>query len=81
MICAPVSIWPPASYCSPEHWDLAGTLNASLRAQGINLPASDLLIATVAHSVKMPLLAKDAHFETIRKRCLPEQKIISPSLP
>jgi hypothetical protein len=39
------------------------------------------LIATVAHSVKMPILAKDAHFETIRKRCLPEQKPISPSLP
>ena len=65
----------------PEHWDLAGSLNAMLRAKGINLPASDLLIATVAHSVKMPILAKDEHFETIRKRCLPELKIISPSLP
>jgi predicted nucleic acid-binding protein len=65
----------------PEHWDLAGMLNASLRAKGINLPASDLLIAIVAHSYKMPLLAKDAHFETIRECCLPELKIISPSLP
>jgi hypothetical protein len=29
----------------------------------------------------MPLLAKDAHFETIRQRCLPKLKIISPPLP
>ncbi|MCU0778698.1 MAG: PIN domain-containing protein [Akkermansiaceae bacterium] len=65
----------------PEHWDLAGSLNAGLRAKGINLPASDLLIATVAHSVKLPLLAKDAHFETIREHALPELKILSPSLP
>jgi predicted nucleic acid-binding protein len=65
----------------PEHWDLAGSLIAKLRANGTILPASDLLIATVAFSVKMPLLAKDAHFETIRERCLPELKTISPSLP
>ena len=65
----------------PEHWDLAGSLNAMLRAKGINLPASDLLIATVARSVKMPLLAKDAHFETIREHALPELEILSPLLP
>jgi predicted nucleic acid-binding protein len=64
----------------PEHWDFAGSLNAGLRVKGTNLPASDLLIATVAHSFKMPLLSKDAHFETIRERCLPELKIISPFL-
>lgn len=62
----------------PEHWDLTGSSNAALRARGTNLPASDLLIATVAHSGKMPLLAKDAHFETIRDLVLPELKILSP---
>ncbi len=61
----------------PEHWDLVGSLNAMLRAKGVNLPASDLLIATVAHSMKMPLLAKDAHFETIREGCLPELEILA----
>jgi len=30
---------------------------------------------------KMPLLAKEAHFETIREHALPELNIISPSLP
>lgn len=60
----------------PEHWDIAGSLNAMLRAQGVNLPASDLLIATVAHAGKMPLLAKDSHFETIRERSLPDLKIL-----
>jgi predicted nucleic acid-binding protein len=63
----------------PEHWDSAGSSNAALRASGLNLPASDLLIATVAHSEKMPLLAKDAHFETIRKHCLQELKILNPN--
>lgn len=62
----------------PEHWDMAGSLNAMLRTQGVNLPASDLLIATVAHAGKMPLLAKDAHFETIRKHSLPDLKILAP---
>jgi predicted nucleic acid-binding protein len=61
----------------PEHWDLAGSLNASLRTNGVNVPASDLLIATVARSVKMPLLAKDAHFETIREHALPELEILA----
>lgn len=61
----------------PEHWDLAGSSNAALRAKGVNIPASDLLIATVAHSLKMPLLAKDAHFETIRVHSLPNLKILA----
>lgn len=59
----------------PEHWDLAGTSNATLRARGINLPPSDLLIATVAHAQDMPLLAKDAHFKIIRDQVFPELKI------
>jgi predicted nucleic acid-binding protein len=63
----------------PEHWDLAGPSNAALRAKGINLPASDLLIATVAHSEKLPLLAKDAHFEMIREHSIQELKILTPN--
>lgn len=63
----------------PEHWDLAGTSNAALRARGINLPASDLLIATVAHTQHLPLLAKDAHFEVIQEFALPKLKILSPN--
>lgn len=63
----------------PEHWDLAGSSNAALKAKGVNLPASDLLIATVAHSEKLPLLAKDAHFQMILELALPELTIISPN--
>lgn len=63
----------------PEHWDLAGSSNAALRARGINLPASDLLIATVAHAQRLPLLAKDAHFESIREHALPKLQILSPN--
>ena len=65
----------------PQHWDSAALSNAALRATGINLPASDLLIAIVAHSKDMPLLAKDAHFETIREQVLPELKFLSPIQP
>ena len=60
-----------------EHWDLAGSSSAALRAKGINLPAADLLIATVAHVQHLPFLAKDAHFESIRKHALPKLKIPS----
>ena len=62
----------------PEHWDLAGLSNAALRVRGFNLPASDLLIATVAHSEKLPLLARDAHFDLIREHSLPELEILAP---
>ena len=61
--------------CS-EHWDLAGSSNAALRAGGFKLPSSDLLIATVAHAQHLPLLAKDAHFEIIRKHSMPDLKIL-----
>ena len=63
----------------PEHWDLAGSSNAALRARGINIPASDLLIATAAHSEKLPLLAKEAHFELLRKHALPHLVLVFPT--
>jgi len=63
----------------PEHWDLAASSNAALRARGINLPASDLLIATVAHAQHLPLLAKDAHFDVIRKHTMPDLKLVNPN--
>jgi len=63
----------------PEHWDLAGSSNAALRVRGINIPASDLLIATVANAQQLPLLAKDAHFEMIRELALPELRILTPN--
>ena len=62
----------------PEHWDLAGLSYAALRVRGFNFPASDLLIATVAHSEKLPLLARDAHFDLIREHSLPELEILAP---
>jgi predicted nucleic acid-binding protein len=49
---------------------------AGLRAKGIYLPASDLLIATAAHAQQFPLLAKDAHFEMIRARVRSELKTV-----
>lgn len=62
----------------PEHWDLAAASNAVLKAKGINLPASDLLIATVAHARQFSLLAKDAHFKVICEQALPELLLLNP---
>lgn len=63
---------------TPDHWDEASQRGAALRTKGLHFPALDLLIATVACSEKIPLLAKDAHFEMIRVNSLPELKLIAP---
>jgi predicted nucleic acid-binding protein len=54
------------------HWDRAADLAGKLRAKGLNFPALDLLIATVASAEKFPLLARDAHFPAIRDAVLPD---------
>ncbi|MFT3989777.1 MAG: PIN domain-containing protein [Luteolibacter sp.] len=59
-----------------DHWDEASKIGASLRLKGFNFPALDLLIATVAHAEKLPLLARDAHFTTIRDQALSELTLI-----
>jgi predicted nucleic acid-binding protein len=64
------------AYCArviatPTHWDTAATFGAKLRLKGFNFPALDLLIATVASAAKLPLVARDAHFPSIREQVLP----------
>lgn len=59
--------------------DLTASSNSALRTSGINIPSADLLIATAAHAQHLPLLAKDAHFEIIRKHALPKLKILNPT--
>lgn len=46
-------------------WDLAATLACGAREQGINVPATDLLIASCARRHGVPLLHHDRHFELI----------------
>jgi predicted nucleic acid-binding protein len=41
---------------APQHWNTAAALGAKLRSAGHSIPASDLLIAVVAHSEDLPLL-------------------------
>ncbi len=57
------------------HWDSSAGIGASLRLKGFSFPALDLLIAIVASSENIPLLARDEHFETIRSRALPNLKL------
>lgn len=60
---------------TPNHWDAAAGLGAVLRLKGLNYPALDLLIASVASSGKTPLLTRDAHFSSIRDEVLPDLQL------
>lgn len=61
---------------TPAHWDQAAGYASKLRLKGLNFPALDLIIATVANSDKIPLLARDAHFSLIRDHILPDLQLL-----
>jgi predicted nucleic acid-binding protein len=61
---------------TPAHWDAAAEHGAALRLKGLNYPALDLLIATVASAGKIPLLTSDTHFASIRAHVLPELELL-----
>lgn len=56
---------------TPAHWDHAAGLAATLRVKGLNFPALDLVIASVAFSEGRKLLTTDGHFTRIRDEVLP----------
>ena len=58
-----------------KHWDLAAGYATKLRAKGVTVPASDLLIATVAVEAGVVLIARDQHFVMIRDRVLAALKL------
>jgi predicted nucleic acid-binding protein len=66
----------PRLTLTPQHWDVAANLGAKLRSAGHSMPASDLLIATVAHEEELPLLARDQHFVVIRENLLPRLQLL-----
>jgi predicted nucleic acid-binding protein len=57
---------------TPAHWDMAASIGAELRLQGIQIPTSDLLIASVARQEGIPLLTNDDHFTLLREKVLPD---------
>lgn len=59
----------------PEHWDAAAQSASKLRSKGETVPASDLLIATVAVTSGVGLIARDKHFATIRTHALPKLQL------
>jgi predicted nucleic acid-binding protein len=52
---------------TPTVWDLACRLAANARAQGITVPASDLLVAACARHHEVELEHADSHFEMIAR--------------
>ncbi len=61
---------------SAIHWDIAAKHAATLRTKGVTVPASDLLIATVADESGVGLLARDQHFEMIRRSVLKGLRLV-----
>jgi len=59
-----------------NHWDTAAIHGAKLRAKGVTVPASDLLIATVADLEGLLLLSRDRHFEMVRDAVLPQLRLV-----
>jgi predicted nucleic acid-binding protein len=45
------------------YWDVAAHYERTLRARGVRIPREDLLIATVALELGLPLLHFDPHFD------------------
>ena len=60
----------------PEHWDLAGTLSASMNSKGIRIPPPDVLIAIVATKSALPLMTTDSHFALLKKQFLPDLLLV-----
>jgi predicted nucleic acid-binding protein len=58
------------------HWDTAAAHGAKLRARGITVPASDLLIATVVDMEGLALLSRDRHFEMVRDAAMPQLRLM-----
>lgn len=46
-------------------WQKAGTLSASLKKKGLNLPLSDIFIAAIAIEHNLQIFTLDKHFEQI----------------
>ena len=62
----------------PVHWDRAAVLGAALLREGRRVPLSDLLVAVVACAAKLPLLARDRHFDLLREHTLKDLVLIEP---
>ena len=46
-------------------WQKSGELSASLKKKGLNLPLSDIFIASIAIEHKLSIFTLDKHFEQI----------------
>ena len=55
----------PTLEVTPAVWDLACRLGATARANGLTVPASDLLVAACARHHDIDLEHADAHFDMI----------------
>lgn len=50
---------------TPEDWEGAALISRELRAQGITIPVTDLLLAQLAKAHDLEILSLDPHFDQI----------------
>lgn len=48
-------------------WVEAAALERRLRAKGLSIPRNDVFVATVGIRTSLPVLCRDAHFNTVQK--------------
>jgi predicted nucleic acid-binding protein len=51
----------------PDDWRAAAILERRLRAKGLTLPRNDIFVAVVAVRLRLPVVCRDKHFDTIKK--------------
>ena len=51
---------------SHQHWLEAARLEKELRRKGITIPRDDILVAALAKTERLPILAYDNHFQLLR---------------
>ena len=62
-------------------WKKAGEIAASLRREGITIPLSDLIVASLAISEGCEVFTVDSHFEYVKElhlHCFPSQVLTRP---
>lgn len=60
-----------------EHWDTSADIAARLRGNGVTIPPTDIMIASVAVAHGLPLLTNDTHFLTLQQTELPGLRLLT----
>ena len=60
----------------PQLWERAALVEQSLRQKGTPVPPDDVFVAVVAMAQDVPLMCRDAHFDSIQRNALPKLRVV-----